>query len=94
MRTVRKTTTMLAAISLAVVAAPGASHAATPRTPGMVVSVRGATGYEYVKSCSNTAPYPCGTYNVQLEFTIYTTNQGSAPVTVGYQTVNGTATAG
>jgi hypothetical protein len=93
-RIVRTTTTLIAAIGLAVLGAPVASHAATSRSHGLVVSVRGGTSYEYVKSCSNTAPYPCGTYNAQLEFTIYTTNQGSAPVTVGYQTVDGTAVAG
>jgi Calx-beta domain len=93
-RIVHKTTTMLAAIGLVVLAAPGASHAAASGTHGLVVSVRGGTSYEYVKSCSNTAPYPCGTYNAQVEFTIYTTNQGSGSVTVGYQTVDGTATAG
>jgi hypothetical protein len=85
---------MLAAIGLAVLAAPAASHATTPSTHGLVVSVRGETSYEYVKSCSNTAPFPCGTYNAQVEFTIYTTNQGGAPVTIGYQTVDGTATTG
>ena len=70
------------------------SHPAAVRGHGTVVSVRGETSYEYVKSCSNTAPYPCGTYNAQLEFTIYTTNQGSAPITIGYQTMDGSALAG
>jgi hypothetical protein len=86
--------TMLAAIGLVVLALPATSHAGAPRGHGLVVSVRGETSYEYVKSCSNTAPYPCGTYAAQVEFTIYTTNQGSGSVTVGYQTVDGTATAG
>jgi len=94
MRIVRRTLTMLAAIGLTVLAAPAVAQAAMPAGHGLVVSVRGETSYEYVKSCSNTAPYPCGTYNAQVEFTIYTTNQGSGSVTVGYQTVDGTATAG
>jgi hypothetical protein len=93
-RIVHKATALLAAIGLAVLAAPAAAHAAAPRTHGLVVSVRGETSYEYVKSCSNTAPYPCGTFAAQVQFTIYTTNQGSGSVTVGYQTVDGTATAG
>ena len=94
MRIVRRCMIILVATALGLLALPAASPAATPRGHGLVVSVRGETSYEYVKSCSNTAPYPCGTYNAQVEFTIYTTNQGSAPVTIGYQTVDGTGTAG
>jgi hypothetical protein len=87
--------TIAAVTALCLLSVPAALAAGSaPRSHGTVVSVRGETSYEYVKSCSNTAPYPCGTYNAQVEFSIYTTNQGSAPITVGYQTVDGTATAG
>lgn len=94
MKIVRRCVTFVAAATLCMFAVPSISHAATSATHGTVVSVRGDTNYEYVKTCSNTAPYPCGTYNYELSFTIFTTNQGSAPITVGYQTVNGSATAG
>ena len=92
MRMARRCMSILAAVALCVLSVQAAE--AAPRGHGTTVSVSGATSYEYVKSCSNTAPYPCGTYNQQLQFTIYTTNQGSAPITVGYQTVDGSAVAG
>jgi len=98
---VRRCLTIAAAAALCLLALPvttghaSVSHQApATRGHGTVVSVSGGTSYEYTKSCSNTAPYPCGTYSGQLQFTIYTTNQGSAPLTVGYQTMDGTATAG
>ncbi|MFL6161361.1 MAG: Calx-beta domain-containing protein [Jatrophihabitantaceae bacterium] len=100
MKTVRRCITLLAATGLCLLAVPATSQArptsqpAASRSHGTVVSVRGETSYEYVKSCANTTGYPCGTYNAQLEFTIYTTNQGSGSITVGYQTVDGSATAG
>ena len=93
MRMARRYLSMIAAVALCVLSVQAAAEAA-PRGHGTTVSVLGSTSYEYVKSCSNTAPYPCGTYNQQIQFTIYTTNQGSAPITVGYQTVDGTAVAG
>jgi len=100
--------TILAAAALCLLFLPATAEAATKATAttgaptasaavrghGTVVSVRGETSYEYVKSCSNTAPYPCGTYNAQLEFTIYTTNQGTGSITVGYTTMDGSAVAG
>jgi hypothetical protein len=82
---------IIAAVTLCMLSVQAAGAATRGR--GTTVSVLGATSYEYVKSCSNTAPYPCGTYDQQLVFTIYTTNQGSAPITVGYQTVDGSAVA-
>jgi hypothetical protein len=97
---VRRCITFVAATGLCLLSMPatashaGPGNAAATRGHGTVVSVRGETSYEYVKSCSNTAPYPCGTYNAQLEFIIYTTNQGSGSITVGYQTADGSATAG
>jgi hypothetical protein len=95
MKTVRRCITFLVATALPVLAVPAVSQAsAAPRGHGTVVSVRGETSYEYVKSCSNATGFPCGTYNTQLEFTIYTTNQGSGSITVGYQTVDGSAQAG
>jgi hypothetical protein len=92
MRIARRCMSVIAAVALCMLSAHAAE--ATAHGHGTTVSVLGATSYEYVKSCSNTAPYPCGTYNQQLVFTIYTTNQGSAPITIGYQTVNGSAVAG
>jgi hypothetical protein len=99
MKMVRRCITFLAATALLLLAMPATAQASNAqataaRGHGTVVSVRGETSYEYVKSCSNTTGYPCGTYNAQLEFIIYTTNQGSGSITVGYQTVNGSATAG
>jgi hypothetical protein len=92
---VRRCITFLTVTALLLLATATLSPAsAAQRGHGTVVSVRGETSYEYVKSCSNTTGYPCGTYNAQLEFTIYTTNQGSGSITIGYQTVDGSAHAG
>lgn len=106
MRMTRRCMTIVAAAALCALSAP-AAHAATDgsgahrgavskpaASHGTTVSVSNGSSYEYIKSCSNTSPYPCGTYNQQLTFTIYTTNQGSAPITIGYQTVDGSAVAG
>lgn len=92
MKLLRRCMTLVAAAALCLLSVQAAEAATRARTP--TVTVVGSGSYEYVKSCSNTSPYPCGTYNTQLVFTIYTTNQGSAPITIGYQTVNGSAIAG
>ena len=92
MRMARRGMSIIAAVALCVLSVQAAE--ATTRARGTTVSVLGDTNYEYVKSCSNTAPYPCGTYDHQLVFTIYTTNQSSASITIGYQTVDGSAVAG
>jgi hypothetical protein len=92
MTVARRLVSLVAAAALCALSAQAADAATTGH--GTTVSVTGATSYEYVKSCSNTAPYPCGTYNGTVQFIISTTNQGSTPITIGYQTVNGSAVAG
>jgi hypothetical protein len=88
----RRVLSIAGAVALCAMSVQAAEAATTGH--GTTVTVAGATGYEYVKSCSSTAPYPCGTYNGTVVFTIYTTNQGSSPITIGYQTVDGSAVAG
>lgn len=92
MNLLRRCMTLVAAAALCLLSVQAAEAATRARTP--TVTVVGGASYEYVKSCSTTSPYPCGTYDTQLVFIIYTTNQGSAPITIGYQTVNGSAVAG
>jgi Calx-beta domain-containing protein len=52
-----------------------------------------AGGYEFLKGCTNTAPYSCYTRNGALPFDITVSNLNS-PITVGYATQDGTAVSG
>jgi hypothetical protein len=52
------------------------------------------SGYEYLPTCSNTAPYPCGPTALNLEFRVYTSHIYNYDITVGWQISGGTATAG
>lgn len=62
---------------------------AGPRT----VYIYGSTTAEYVKRYTNVEPFVCGTYTNVASFTIQTSGFTS-PVTIGYQFLSGTATAG
>ena len=78
---------LLTALVVALVAVPAAQ--AGPRT----VNVYGGTTAEYVKRCTTTAPFVCGTFTNVASFMIQVSGFNSS-VTVGYEFVSGTATAG
>ena len=69
------------------VAAQAASHVTVTLTGSP------AGGYEFLKGCTNTAPYSCYTRTGALPFDITVSNL-SAPITVGYATQDGTAVSG
>ncbi len=52
-----------------------------------------AGGYEFLKGCTNTAPYSCYTRTGALPFEIDVSNLRT-PITVGYTTQDGTAVSG
>lgn len=58
------------------------------------LTVGNFSGYEYLPTCSNTAPYPCGPTALNLEFRVYTSHIYNYDITVGWQISGGTATAG
>lgn len=64
------------------------AHAAS-----LSVDVYGGVTAEYRKTCTNQAPFVCGTYGNVASFTIQTYGQRT-PVTVSYQFLSGTAIAG
>lgn len=78
---------LLAALAATLFTVP-AAHAG-PRT----VNAHGGTTAEYVKRCTSTAPFVCGTYTNVASFMIQALNFNS-PVTVGYEFLSGTAIAG
>jgi len=59
-----------------------------------VLTVGNFFGYEYLPTCSNTAPYPCGQTALNLSFRIYTSKIYNHPITVDWQISGGTATPG
>ena len=61
-----------------------------------VLTVSDSASYEYYKSCSDSPPFACGTFGNTIFITIQVKNRPrpDAPITVGYQIVNGTAVAG
>jgi hypothetical protein len=88
MRAIPRIAAILLAAAVATLFALPAAHAA-PRS----VSVYGGVTAEFVKRCTSTSPYVCGTYTNVASFTIQV-NGFNTPVTVGYEFRSGTAIAG
>jgi hypothetical protein len=91
-RTIRRMFGLAAAAALCTLGLSPAAQASS-RT---VLTVSDMVGPEYYKSCSDTPPYPCGTFPSTISIMIQVQNRPKpyAPITVGYQIVNGTAVAG
>jgi hypothetical protein len=93
MRAVSKIVVMVAAGALAMLAMMAPASAG--RSTTAVVTASDTDGYEYVKSCDNTAPYSCHTDSGKLVFLINASNTpNNSAISVSYQIVAGTATAG
>ena len=88
---IRRSAFVLGAVVVCVLGflAPQA-QAAKPTT----LTVGDFTSYEYLPTCSNTAPYPCGPTALSLGFRVYTSRTYNYPITVGWQISGGTATPG
>jgi hypothetical protein len=92
MRIIRR---MFALAAAAVLCTLGLSPPAQASS-NTVLTVSDMASYEYYKSCSDSPPYTCGTFPQTLDIMVQVQNRPSpyAPITVGYQIVNGTAVAG
>jgi hypothetical protein len=62
--------------------------------PSTVITIGNLSSYEYLPTCSNTAPYPCGPTALSLSFRVYTSHIYNHAITVGWQISGGTATPG
>ena len=78
-----------AAMSVTVGLLPAAQAADPP-----VFTVQDSTAYEYYWSCSSSAPYTCSSTGLSLYIPISMNYPSSTPVTLGYQIVDITTTAG
>lgn len=88
--------TLFGALALALLAvAPGTAQA-RPATGNAVVTITAtSSSYEYYETCSNTPPYPCNKLSAIMGFNVFVTNTPhNGAITVNYQIVAGTATAG
>lgn len=83
----------IAAVLLAAAAATLSTMPAASAVPRASVAVYGGVTAEYVKRCTSVEPFVCGTYTNVASFTISVWNTNS-PVTVSYEFLSGTATAG
>jgi Alkaline phosphatase PhoX/Calx-beta domain len=83
--------TVMTLCALGVLPAAPAALAAQAST---VITVGSASGYEYLPTCSNTAPYPCGPTALSLQVPIYSSRMYNHPITIGWEIFGGTATAG
>ncbi len=93
MRAIARLVTVTAAAALVTLGlAPAAAQAAS-RT---VFTVWDAGGYEYYKQCSDTPPYPCGTFNggTLVQVTVANPARPYRTITAGWQIVDITTTAG
>jgi hypothetical protein len=91
MRAILRKSTVAAAAALAMIGLMPAAEAA--RT---VIRVSDMASFEYHKSCSDTPPFPCGTFGNSMFFMVQVSDRPRpyAPITVGFQIDNGTAVAG
>ncbi len=91
MRAILRTSTVAAAAALAMIGLMPAAEAT--RT---VIRVSDMASFEYHKSCSDTPPFPCGTFGNTMFFMVQVSDRPRpyAPITVGFQIDNGTAVAG
>jgi hypothetical protein len=95
MRTVRRLGTVLGFATVLVAASVlPATSAALASAPSTTITVGNFSGYEYLPTCSNTAPYPCVQTALNLEFRIYTSHIYNHPITIGWSISGGTATPG
>lgn len=69
---------------------------AAQAVPRPVFTVWDGVGFEFYKQCSNTPPYPCGTFTsgVFLQLTMSSRPTPASPITVTYQLQDITATVG
>src|SRR5262245_3844939 len=70
------------------------ASAAMAGQPSTVITVGNFSGFEYLPTCSNTAPYPCTNVAQSLSYRIYTSHIYNHNITVDWQISGGTATPG
>jgi hypothetical protein len=80
--------TALGALSVLPMATAASAEAST------TFSIDSTSQYEYLPTCSNTAPFPCGQTALVLAFRIYTSHIYNHDITVNWSISGGTATAG
>jgi hypothetical protein len=93
MRIARRLAVIGAAATLGTAGALSVASVAIAQ-PSTVITVGNFSQYEYLPTCSNTAPYPCGQTALTLGFRIYTSRVYNHPITIGWQISGGTATLG
>lgn len=86
-------------IALATFAVTLCTLGALPMAPASaarptVITVGNFSGYEYLPTCSNIAPFPCGPTALSLGFRVYTSRIFNHDITIGWQISGGTATPG
>jgi hypothetical protein len=85
--------TLMVAVTTVLMTAGFASAAHASNQP--VFTVWDGSGNEYYKTCANTPPYSCGTFNGSMAFQITVANQPqNTAVTVNYRIEDITTTAG
>jgi hypothetical protein len=93
-RTIPRLLTSAAAVALVALGLGPAAQAAKPNNNN-VFTVYDSASYEYVKTCSNTAPFTCGTFAESMYVQIVGPYPPkNSPITLGYQIDAITATAG
>ena len=94
MGTARRLVTFIgAAVMVSALAAVPLAPAAVA-APKTTITVGSFSGFEYLPTCSNTPPFPCGQTALNLRFRIYTSRFFQEDITVDWQIFGGTATAG
>lgn len=94
MRTVRRFATILGFAMVLVAACVLPAESAAMAASSTTITVGNFSGYEYLPTCSNTAPYQCGQTALNLEFRIYTSKIFKHDIHIGWSISGGTATPG
>ena len=86
---------VLAGSVLLLAMTPGSAQARPASGPAVVTITSSSQSYEYYQSCSNNPPYSCTTLGTIMGFNVFVSNTpGNRAISVTYQIVAGTATAG
>lgn len=94
MRNVRRLATIVGCAAMLVAGSVLPTGTAAEAAGTTTITVGNFSGYEYLPTCSNTAPYPCGQTALTLEFRIYTSKTYNHDIHIGWSISGGTATPG
>ncbi len=94
MRTARRLATVLGFATVLVAGSVLPMSSTAMASPSTTITVGNFSGYEYLPTCSNTPPYPCGQTALSLEFRIYTSRIFNHDIHIGWSISGGTATPG